>query len=471
MKDQSKLGDFSENENFSAPTSSSSKSITKSSLIVEKQGLNWAKRWRLSLIFILVLCSGLSIGLASRLMKTPKSESDVSVNVLPVRTKEVKEVNSYEESQLYTGEVEAFRTSELGFERSGKLVSVNVEEGDVVTEGRFLAKIDTSNLEAQLNELLAQKAKASALLAELKVGPRTERIAAARSSVNEVKEQLALEQLRRSRREDLYAEGAISREQLDEIVFNSNALSERLETEKSELNELLNGTRTEQIEAQEAEVRQLEARIVDVEVSIAKSNLVAPFSGTVGVRYLDEGTVVDSGQSVVRLVEESGLKVRVGVSELIASQLQSGSWQTVNIGNNTYEAKVLSILPEVNLATRTRTVVLALESSAQGEVVPGQTARLAVNQTVEKKGYWLPLTALAKGDRGLWSCYALKEIKQDKIADEERKKLYQIEKKDIEILHNHTDGQQVLVRGTLREGDSVIINSNRVVAGQIVQKE
>ena len=79
----------------------------------------------------------------------------------------------------------------------------------------------------------------------------------------------------------MYAEGAIAREELDEIAFNRKALKERLANAKSNLDELQNGSRVEQIRAQQAAVRQLSAEIKDLDITIDKSILNSPFDAIV----------------------------------------------------------------------------------------------------------------------------------------------------------------------------------------------
>jgi len=61
---------------------------------------------------------------------------------------------------------------------SAKLWQLNVDQGDRVTTGTPLTKLDTSNLETKRLELLARKAQAVTVLEELQAGPRTEKIAA-----------------------------------------------------------------------------------------------------------------------------------------------------------------------------------------------------------------------------------------------------------------------------------------------------
>lgn len=415
--------------------------------------------WQLLLASILLLGVGFSLGKISP--PQPRAKPVVSskqTNILPVKTTEIAPVDAYSTTQAYTGEVTALRTSEVGFERGGKLVEVFVEEGDRVSAGASLAKLDTANLAAQLEGLIAQKQQAQAVLAELKNGARSEQITAAEANVKDLRQQLELEKLKSSRREYLYDEGAIAREELDEIAFNQRALKERLANAKSNLNELQNGTRIEQITAQQAAVDRLNAEIEDLNITIAKSTLESPFDAIVSARNLDEGTVVEPGTSIVRLVENSSPEVKIGVPIPVASRMQPGSDRQITIGGQEYDAIVSSVLPEVNTATRTRTVVLKLSPTAAIEVSPKQIARLKVTQTNNTDGYWLPITALVKSDRGLWSCYAL--VTEDGESKAERRYL--------ELLETQDD--RVLVRGTIQPGDEIITDgTHRLVPGQLVK--
>ena len=418
--------------------------------------------WQLAIAAILLLGTGFILGekLSSSPTTTAKTTVSKQSNILPVKTTIVEPVQSYSTSQSYTGEVAALRTSEVGFERGGKLTEVLVEEGDRISFNTPLAKLDTANLEAQHQGLIAQKAQASAVLAELSNGARKEQISAAQANFRDLEQQLELEKLKRSRREYLYGEGAIAREELDEITFNQKALNERLANAKSNLDELNNGTRIEQIQAQQAAVDRLAAEIEDLEITIAKSILRSPYNGIVAARNLDEGSVIETGQSIIRLMENTQPKVKIGVPIAIANKIQAGSRQQVTIGGEEHNATVSSVLPEVNTATRTRTVVLKLAPSAATQVSPQQIARLNVTQDQSIDGYWLPINALVKGDRGLWSCYALVELASgDNIA----------ERRHLELLE--TEGNRVLVRGTVQPGDEIIIDGiHRLIPNQIVKR-
>ncbi|GAX38703.1 efflux RND transporter periplasmic adaptor subunit [Nodularia sp. NIES-3585] len=409
----------------------------------------------------LLIASGMVAAIAFGVYERLSAGEEVAVSApLAVQVIKLEPVQSYQVTRFYTGEVVATRRSDLGFERGGKVIEIIFNRGQSVEKGAVIARLDTQNLQAQLAQLAAQRSRAVAELRELQNGPRKETIAVARSQVADLQNRLRLENIRRDRRSSLYEEGAISREQLDEVAFNRDALADRLAAAQSELEALQNGTRQEQIAAQAATVAQIAASMADVEISIEKSTLRAPFRGVVGERNLDEGTVVQAGQAIVRLVENLTPEVEIGVPPQVVQTLKVGSRQQVQVSEQIYAAQVLAYKPEINPQTRTRTVVLQLVTTGQTMPASGEIARLQVEQMVSTQGFWLPVTALIKGERGLWSCFA--------IAPEGE--TYRIERRDVEVLY--TEGDRVLVRGTIVAGEEVVNSgTHRLVSGQIVNKE
>ncbi|GAB4385877.1 MAG: efflux RND transporter periplasmic adaptor subunit [Elainellaceae cyanobacterium] len=413
-------------------------------------------RWHL--LWLLLLLPGLAIAQTQLFADTPSETA--TVQPLPVDTLRLQPVSTYEAKRTYSGEVVARRSSDLGFEPAGTIVNILVEEGDRVSAGQPLAQLDTRSLETERQQLGAERDRAMAQLQELQTGPRQESIAAARAAVAEIEQQLELARLQRSRREDLYQQGAISREELDQQSFNTGSLMSRLDQAQSQLDELLAGTRIEQIAAQSAQVRQLDASLEAIDIQLQKSVLTAPFDAIVSQRVIDEGVVVSSGQTVLRLVEARAPEARIGVPTKFADTLSIGSTQTIQINSQAYPAQVTALLPEVDPTSRTITVVLQLRTDAKMAI--GQTAQLILTETAAADGYWLPTTALVPAERGLWSVYVLKAA-----TDTENATTYTVARRDVEVLH--TEADRSLVRGTLQPGDQAIISgTHRVVAGQQV---
>lgn len=428
----------------------------------------------------LLLATSTIAGLRAALGSSPEAPPVETVAAkgrsLPVETIEIEQVSAYGVPRVYTGQIVALRSSELGFERGGAVVEIMADEGDRVSAGEPVARLDTQNLETQRLQIEAQKAQAQARLSELKNGARSEDVAVAQAAVRDLEQQLKLQETQRSRREYLFEQGAIAQEQLDEFSVGADSLRAQLDQARSQLLELQNGTRPEQLAAQQAVVNQLDAQLQDIDVSLSKSTITAPFDGMVASRKADEGTVMSAGQSVLEFAESAVPEAHIGLPPAAANQVQVGSTQTVRVNDQPYSAQVTAVLPTVDLATRTQTVVLQLDSAAAGDVEPGQTARLTLNETVQAEGYWLPAEALTQGIRGLWTCYVL-------VPSGSRDTV--VEQRSVEIVQQESvaDGStvsggvasenalstRVLVRGTLQPGDRVVTSGvHRLVPGQSV---
>lgn len=384
---------------------------------------------------------------------------------LSVKTVTVEPVYSYTTQREYTGELVASRSSQLGFERAGTVIGLQVDEGDRVVAGQPLARLDARALEAQQQQLMAQRQQALAQLRELQNGPRPQDIAAATAAVAEVQQQLQLAQVQRDRRQSLYSEGAISQEALDQQTYTAGALENRLAQAQSQLDELQAGARSEQIEAQAARVKQLDAGLRQVAVELEKSVVYAPFAGIVSSRLVDEGEVVNGGQGVLSLVATGPLEARVGMPPAVADGLNLGSEQILEIGGRNYPATVTALLPELETTSRTVTVVLTLAAET---LTLGQTVRLILTDTQAAEGFWLPTTALAPDERGLWSVYVLADAAERSAQPADASPVFKVARRTVEVIY--TEADRVLVRGTLQAGEQAIATgAHRIVPGASVR--
>jgi multidrug efflux pump subunit AcrA (membrane-fusion protein) len=409
------------------------------------------RRWWLVPLAAVPLAVGVGL---RQLSQSP--EAATTVAPLPVEVIALTPVDAYTVERQYVGELVPQRRSALGFEQGGTVVEILVQEGDRISAGQPLARLDTRSLTSQRQQLIAQRDQALATLNELQNGPRQQSVAAAQAAVGDLEQQLALSVAQRDRRTDLYDRGAISREELDQQTFGTGALENRLAQAQSELDELLAGTRPEQIAAQTARIRQLDASIQAVDVDLSKSTITAPFAGRISQRLVDEGVVVSGGQPVVQLSEGSATESRIGIPADVADRLPLGSAQTVTVGEQPFSATVTALLPELESTSRTVTAVLTLNTAE--ELTLGQTARLVLTNTQPASGFWLPSTALVQGEQGLWSVY---------VAAGDRNSEATVTRQLVEVLHTESD--QVLVQGLVEEGDRIITSgTHRVVPGQTV---
>lgn len=388
---------------------------------------------------------------------------------LPVDVTTVDVVDSYNVSRSYSGEVVARRKSRVGFELSGMLARIDADEGATVERGEPLAVLDTEQLKTQRRGLVAQARAARALLDELVAGPRREDVDAARATVRSLNAEVELLRLQTARAARLLARNAISQDEYDVTSHTHEARQAELATAGHQLDELLNGTRKEKIDAQRAVVEQAAAAVAAVDVDLRKSVLRAPYSGTVSERFVDEGTVVEAGMPIIELVENSKLEAWIGVPPQMASTLAIGSRHEIAIENITVSATVDGVVPAIDPATQTRTVIFALDEQSGSQIVDGQIARIELSNTVQERGSWIPASAIQRDTRGLWVGYALSSPSaKDQLATAADASTFQLTRQYLEVLHMQAD--QVFVRGTLSDGQRIVRDGvHRLVAGQLVR--
>ncbi|HIP77638.1 MAG TPA: efflux RND transporter periplasmic adaptor subunit [Kiloniellaceae bacterium] len=333
-----------------------------------------------------------------------KAEGAHSFTPIPVASLVLEAASGYAVAERFVGRLEPAQQARIAFERSGLVTAVTVEEGEAVTTGAVVATLDTAILEAERDRLLGQRKQ---VIASLELARLTE-----------------------GRQRVLRDRGHASEQRLDEARLGAVAL--------------------------EGELAALDAAIRRVDVDLDKSVVRAPFGGRIGARFIDNGSVVDAGTPVVDILETGRPQARIGVSPEAAAALSLGEVLGLSANGRALQARIAAIRPD--LTTATRTVGVLFDLLGEPEVNFGDTVELYLSRPVAAEGFWLPISALTEGERGLWSVLTLQPGDNGS---------FRIGQEAVELLH--TAGERVFVRGTLRAGDRVVANGrNRVVPGQQV---
>jgi hypothetical protein len=166
----------------------------------------------------------------------------------------------------------------------------------------------------------------------------------------------------------------------------------------------------------------------------------------------------------VRLQEFAAPEIRVGIAGPLADGLRIGKLYQLRWRGRALPARLRAVLPMRGLGTRTLDALFVSEASPPG-LRPGDLVELSLSKRVSEPGYWLPLSALAEGPRGLWQAYAVEPLRQVPAgisAD------HRIDPRPLEILYLEVD--RAYVRGPLRDGEPIVSSGpHRVVSGQLVR--
>jgi multidrug efflux pump subunit AcrA (membrane-fusion protein) len=367
--------------------------------------------------------------------------------------------SSYDVHRSYLGTIESRRDSRLSFELGGKLNSVTVDEGEAVEKGSILAELDTRILRSGRDVITSQIEAAQARLDELIAGPRVEDIDSAKAQVRRWQSQRKLARVTTKRLVRLTQSKAASQQEFDDSVYSEQVVQAQLDLATSQLTELRNGTRKEQIAEQAATVKQLQAELGTIEINIEKSQLLAPYRGVISARLLDEGEVIASGQPVFELVDNLQLEARVGLPVSSIESVTGLASHQLLYRDRMILAKLKSVRPEKNADTRTVDVVFEIESSAQPASI-GDVVRFEHTQTVIETGFWIPTSSMVETYRGLWGCYIAE-------AENGNSSIAVSRLRTLEVLHR--EGDLAYVRGELQRAEQVIVSGvHRLVQDQNV---
>jgi multidrug efflux pump subunit AcrA (membrane-fusion protein) len=144
----------------------------------------------------------LAIGLSSGTAEATDNRDDV--RILPVKVAPATFVTSINQKRKYTGTIRAKQQAALGFELTGRVLSVACDEGDVVAKGQLLATLDTKALVAKGATIEASLRQAEAALSELNAGPRQQTIDSMKAQLAEAESNLKLAEITLRRRTRLH---------------------------------------------------------------------------------------------------------------------------------------------------------------------------------------------------------------------------------------------------------------------------
>jgi HlyD family secretion protein len=307
--------------------------------------------WWLILLFILLFIGGAG-AIALNYFNRRSQPIDVSKTTIEVKPQAIAlRIRA-------SGSVVPVLSVNLSPKVAGKLKELLVEQGDQVSQGQIVGKMDDSSLNPQIAQSKASIAAAQANLERLKNGTRTEEIEAARARVSSAKAKIELSQKRKQRNQSLLAQGAISRDRYDELASAVDADTAGLNEQKRNLERLISGNRVEDVNQAKAQLDLEKARLQSIEVQVEDTFVRSPFAGIVTQKYTNVGSFVapttsasatSSATSTSIVAVAKGLEILAKVPEVDIAQIAIG--QTVEISadafsDRTFNGKVRLIAPE-----------------------------------------------------------------------------------------------------------------------------
>ncbi len=243
-----------------------------------------------------------------------------------VQLESVKRGNMREYVSL-RGKVSLDKNQKIYSQLSGIIDEVIAVEGDAVDTQSQLVKIDVEDLDLALQRAHASYTAAKASLAELKGSIKPEQIKQAEAQLEQAKilEEAAnkdfeykQEQLEKAR--TLYESEAVSAQELKDIQMIADIAKDTLRGAQESttqaqynLDLLRKGVSSSAIQVAEANVKQAELQIKELESNIGKATVYSPIEGTVLVKYAEKGMAVTPGAPLYEIGDYQSAFISVNV--------------------------------------------------------------------------------------------------------------------------------------------------------------
>ncbi len=205
----------------------------------------------------------------------------------------------------------AFESTEVivSSEANGKIMELNLQEGDRLEAGAVLGYVDSTQLYLRKKQLEAGLRSIDIRKPDI------------RKQIASLEQQIAVARSEQQRMENLVKAKAGNQKQVDDIVNNIKVLQKQLDAQYSTLNKTTGGA--------DAEAESIIYQIMQLDDQLQKSRIVNPQSGTVLVKYAEPGEVTAAGKPLYKIADTDLLYLRAYPTADQLTQLKLG--QTVRV--------------------------------------------------------------------------------------------------------------------------------------------
>lgn len=362
----------------------------------------------------------------------------------------------------FPGKAQAAKRVELAFQVPGLLMKLPAREGQKVAKGELIAQLRPDEFDARLKTLQGQLEQARAVLRGLRLGERPEERLRREAQLRAAEARLANARTEFDRNQGLLAKRATSRAEyeLTETAYRvaqEELQSARLLVEKGTIG------REEDIEAQEAQVRGLEGRVVEASIQLSDTTLEAPYDGVIAQRFVEERQNITAGQPVVKFQDVDEIEIVVDVPETVmisdirtADIVQMVAEFSAAPGLQ-FPVHIKEVAQAADPTTQTFQVRVAMLAQPNVQILPGMTATVEVTYrraNVLDQRLLVPVSAVSQTDGGEQVAWV---VGSNQLVSRRPVKVGAATGRQIEITSGLSPGDRIAVAGVtfLREGMKV----------------
>lgn len=374
---------------------------------------------KMKVIPVIIIILALIIGITVSKGKKPNSMAAAAPDKVSVKVYQIKSVEK-DSTLTYKASLQASEEGIVSSKVSGKVVQVMFKNGDYVTQGTTLVKLDDQDIK---NSIAASQSKLAS------------------SQITLEKNQLTLDNAKRSydRMKALYDQGAASKVDLETADTTLKNAQYDLESTKANIN------------ASQIDLKNLQD-------SLANTTITAPTYGVMDEKNVDLGQYANIGAVFGKVKNISPIYAVIEVPQDDLSSLKVGQTAKVMVGENAgkeYDGIIKTI--EVSADTSSRVFKCKIELSNQDQSLkPGMYTTVDIAGSQNEEMLAVPTDALI-GTAGDYSVF----VNDKGIARKHIVSIGEIANGLVEIKDGVKKGDSVIITNvnTLQDGDAVAVVS------------
>src|SRR5215469_7682869 len=191
-----------------------------------------------------------------------------------------------------TGYVVAHHKINVNSKVTGRVKWIGVEKGDKVKEGQVLVRLEDDEFHAQYEQARGAADSARAYVEELQHGSRPEEIAQAEHNLDEARATLANDKITLDRTRDLYAQGVVAKQSLDDAQAKFDSDQQRVNSLQKSFQLSKLGPRAEEVARAKGALEQAEGQAAYAKSLLDATVIRAPISGTILDRTAEKGELI-----------------------------------------------------------------------------------------------------------------------------------------------------------------------------------
>tara|TARA_B100001778_G_scaffold150416_1_gene123535 strand:+ start:550 stop:1518 length:969 start_codon:yes stop_codon:yes gene_type:complete len=183
-------------------------------------------------------------------------------------------------------------------------------------------------------------------------------------------------------------------------------------------------------------------------VKLEQTSLISPFNGVIQNRFLDTGTVINSGIPILEIIDSNFVEAHISVPVIYLQDMQLEEKYNFKFDGEIVKATFSKLAPMSPGGSNSRLAIFKFSEFFN----PGSIANLQLKISKQAKGTWVPLKSLSQSDQGLWTIYT---IDSNNI----------VVRDIVEIVYFEND--YAFVSGTIKNGDLVVLGgASKIIEGK-----